>query len=185
MFADMQGTGPTQPDHPELAAVYRQYVKFVWRSATRLGVPSALLEDAVQDVFLVAARRLPEFRAESSLKTWLFAITIRVVRFHRRSAWRHTRRIEAYANDQAYSDAADPYPRSDAGTMLERLLEQLEPERRAVFILIELEGMTAQEIAVALGIKVNTVYSRLRLARLQLERALAGPSLHPTLKEAR
>ena len=185
MLRDMPQPDPSPPAPPELAAAYREHVKFVWRSAARLGAPAAALEDVVQDVFLVAARRLSEFRGESSLKTWLFAITIRVVQYHRRGAWRHARRVEAYASSQVDRVAPDLFRRSDASKVLEKLLERLEPERRAVFILVELEGMTVQEIAAALGVNVNTVYSRLRLARQQLERALAGPPAQPTLKEAR
>src|SRR4051794_16597314 len=65
--------------------VYEEHFSFVWRAARRLGAPAAAVDDVVQEVFLVVHRRLPEFAGRSSLKTWLFAIVLRVVRDHRRS----------------------------------------------------------------------------------------------------
>lgn len=164
-------TAPVQAPHPELIALYRAHFQFVWRCARRLGVPGAGLDDVVQDVFLVVARRLAEFRREASAKTWLFAITLRVVREHRRSTFRHLRRVEAYAEAQP-PEASDPIARSDATRTLLQLLDTLDDDRRSVYVLAELEGLTAQEIADGLRLNINTVYSRLRAARAQLERAL-------------
>lgn len=157
---------------PALVAVYREHFQFVWRSARRLGAPTAALDDVVQDVFLIVARRLAEFRGDASMRTWLFAITMRVAQLHRRSASRHLRRVEAFAEAHAEDGGVDPYARRDAADILLKLLDRLDDDRRAVFVLAELEGMTAQEIAAGLGLNVNTVYSRLRAARQQLERAL-------------
>ena len=171
---------------PALVAVYREHFQFVWRSARRLAAQPAALDDVVQDVFLIVARRLPEFRGEASIRTWLFAITMRVVQVHRRSVSRHLRRVEAFAEAHADGGGTDPYARSDAAEALLKLLDQLDDDRRAVFVLAELEGMTAQEIAVGLGLNVNTVYSRLRAARLQLERSLgASGQARLTQQEAR
>lgn len=169
----MPPTSTAAAPSPALVAVYREHFQFVWRSARRLGAQPAALDDVVQDVFLVVARRLPEFRGEASIRTWLFAITMRVVQVHRRSASRHLRRVEAFAEAHGGEGGTDPYARSDAADALLKLLDRLDDDRRAVFVLAELEGMTAQEIAAGLGLNVNTVYSRLRAARLQLERALA------------
>lgn len=160
------------PPSPALVAAYREHFQFVWRSARRLGAPPAALDDVVQDVFLIVARRLPEFRGDSSMRTWLFAITMRVVQVHRRSVSRHLRRVEAFAEAHADDGGVDPYARRDAADVLLKLLDRLDDDRRAVFVLVELEGMTAQEVAAGLGLNVNTVYSRLRAARQQIERAL-------------
>jgi RNA polymerase sigma-70 factor (ECF subfamily) len=159
---------------PALVAAYREHFQFVWRSARRLGAPPAAVDDVVQDVFLIVARRLAEFRGDASMRTWLFAITMRVVQFHRRTDSRHRRRVEAFAEAHAEAGGVDPYARRDASDTLLKLLDQLDDDRRAVFVLAELEGMTAQEIAAGLGLNVNTVYSRLRVARQQLERALSA-----------
>lgn len=159
---------------PALVAAYREHFQFVWRSARRLGAPPAAVDDVVQDVFLIVARRLAEFRGDASMRTWLFAITMRVVQFHRRTDSRHLRRVEAFAEAHAEAGGVDPYARRDASDTLLKLLDQLDDDRRAVLVLAELEGMTAQEIAAGLGLNVNTVYSRLRVARQQLERALSA-----------
>lgn len=156
---------------PELVALYRAHFQFVWRSARRLGVPEGALDDVVQDVFLVVARRLAEFRGEASARTWLFAIALRVVREHRRSTFRHLRRAQALADSQPQT-SSDPIARSDARRTLQRALDRLDDDRRSVYVLAELEGLTAQEIAEGLRVNINTVYSRLRSARAQLERAL-------------
>src|SRR5882724_509457 len=74
------------PAVPGFSAIYDAYFDFVWRSLRRLGVPEATLDDAAQDVFVVVHRRLPEFEARSTVKTWLFGIVLRVVATHRRTA---------------------------------------------------------------------------------------------------
>jgi RNA polymerase sigma-70 factor (ECF subfamily) len=155
--------------------VYNDYFDFVWRSLRRLGVPEASADDALQDVFVVVHRRLGEFGGRSSLKTWLFGIALRVTSDYRRRA---RRKGGHEPLDEAVIDPA-PGPQEKAVNaemlgLLDRALEALDDDRRAVFVLAELEQMSAPEIAEALGVKLNTVYSRLRLARQDFERALAG-----------
>ena len=77
------------------SALYEEHFDFVWRSARYLGEPDASLDDAVQDVFLVAYRRFQDFEARSSPRTWLFAITMRVISDHRRSRRRKTRLLDS------------------------------------------------------------------------------------------
>jgi RNA polymerase sigma-70 factor (ECF subfamily) len=161
---------PTQlAEREALSAVYREYHRFVWHSVRRLGIPDAAAEDAVHEVFMVVARRLPTFEGRASLKTWLFSIAMFVVRSHRRTDRRHRRKTEALAANP--STAADVHARSDAAATLHRLLDVLDDDKRAVFILSELEGMSAPEIAEATDANINTVYARLRTARQRIERA--------------
>lgn len=160
----------TPSEHQRFAALYRENVDFVWRSLRRLGTPDAMLDDATQDVFLVAARRHTEFEGRSSIKTWLFGIALRVVKTHRRTRWRHERKLEALGHASAGA-ANDPIARRDAQRTLLLLLDTLDDDRRAVYVLAELEGLTAVEIAEGLGLNVNTVYTRLRAARLALREA--------------
>ncbi len=162
----------------ELSELYRAEFSFVWRSARRLGTQGAALDDVVQDVFLVVARRLAEFRREASARTWLFAITLRVVREHRRGTFRHLRRLEAYVAASPPT-TSDPMARSDASQTLLQLLEHLDDDRRSVYILSELEGLTAPEIASGLRLNLNTVYSRLRAARIQLEKLCRNQEAGP------
>jgi RNA polymerase sigma-70 factor (ECF subfamily) len=163
----------TAPDEgARLSAIYREHFEFVWRSLRRLGAPEHALEDATQDVFLVAARRIDEFEGRSSVRTWLFGIAMRVVRGQRRTAWRHRRKVDALAAAPAESPQ-DPIAQRDAQRLLLALLDQLDDDKRAVYVLAELEGMTVVEIAEGLGTNVNTIYTRLRAARLQLRAAAA------------
>jgi RNA polymerase sigma-70 factor (ECF subfamily) len=154
--------------------VYDAHFHFVWRSLRRLRVPSANLNDAVQDVFVVVHRRLPEFEGRSEVSTWLFAICLRVARDHRRRA--HIRR--EVLHDECFAFLVDPT--GDTGAAAERnqelalfetVLAELGLEQRVVFILFELENLTGDQIAEALAIPLGTVYSRLRLARVAFKRA--------------
>jgi RNA polymerase sigma-70 factor, ECF subfamily len=152
-----------------LAAVYRDHVAFVHRCVRRLGAPDSGVEDVVQDVFVVAARRLHEFEGRADVRTWLFAIAMRVIRHHRRTTWRHLRRKEALAfREAALPSYGETMEARDASALLMRLLDGLDEERRAVFVLMELEGMSAPEVAEALEMNPNTVYTRLRAARKHL-----------------
>ena len=165
-------TDTNERDPPTIEAVYEAHHDFVWRSIVRLGVPAAEVDDGVQEVFLAAARRLSEFEGRAAMSTWLFAIAMRVAQRLRRDAFRHNRRVQAYERS-APTGKVDPYAHSEAAQLLHRLLDHLDDERRAVYILVELEGMTAPEVSEALGVKVPTVYTRLRAARRTMAEALA------------
>lgn len=157
---------------PSLAEVYNEHHDFMWRSLRRLGVDAADVEDAVHDAFLVVARRLVEFEGRSSLRTWLFAIAMRVAQSRRRDRQREVHHLERYES-VAPREAEDQWTRRDVRVTLQQLLDTLEEDQRVVFIMTELEGMTAPEIAAVLDLKVPTVYSRLRLAREGMRRAVA------------
>ena len=157
----------------DFESVYHLYAAFVWRSLARLGVPSEQLADATQDVFLVVHRRLAAFEGRSSLKTWLFGIALRVARDVSRRARRRPTEplppgLPAASTDSPYESAL----RSEAVGLLYRLLDQLTPEQRAVFVLVELEQTSIPEAAEAVGANVHTVTSRLRAARKQFEAAM-------------
>lgn len=152
----------------EVAEIYREHQRFVWRSLARLGTAEVVLPDAVHDVFMVVARRLHEFEKRASIKTWLFAICIHVARATRRDYAREQRRRERF--EAAVVPPAQPHARADAARVLREMLQQLDENKRTVFIMAELEEMTAPEIAEVLSLKTATVYSRLRLARQELER---------------
>ncbi len=155
----------------DFETVYRENFTFVVRSARRLGVQPAWIDDVAQEVFVVAARRLAEFEGRSKIRTWLFSITLRVVQGHRRWSKRHDRRKDALAREP--SRVHDPYPRAQAADTLVSLMDTLPDKYRTVFILGELEGMTSAEIAKGLGLNPNTTYSRLREARKRMAQAVA------------
>jgi RNA polymerase sigma-70 factor (ECF subfamily) len=153
--------------------MYRELFAFVWRILRRLGVPDEQLEDATQEVFLVAYRRRARYRSRVSPRSWLFGIARRVAADARRRERRTRRRLQAVSSWAAAARPVRETARQEASHMVRRLLEQLPEPKRMVFILAEVEGMTAPEIADALGIKINTVYSRVRTAREAFLRAAA------------
>jgi RNA polymerase sigma-70 factor (ECF subfamily) len=139
-----------------------------------------LIDDAVQEIFIVVHRRLPEFAGRSSMKTWIFGIVVNVVRaFRRTMRARQTRTLDASCGGDP-NEVLDWRPQPDealtkveAARVVDRLLESLDDDKRAVFVLAELEELPAPEIAEALSIPLNTVYSRLRLARQEFAVASA------------
>ena len=162
------------------ADVYREYFGFVWRSARGLGVRPSAVDDVVQEIFVVVHRRLSEFEGRSTVRTWLSGIVLNVVRHHRRSIVRKSPHElpNGSAEDPEVlpTDARGPHENAELaeGTrLLQRLLDTLDDDKREVLVLAELEELSVPEIAEGLGLKVNTTYSRLRLAREQFERALA------------
>ncbi len=154
--------------------VYDVWFDFVWQSARRLGTTSIAVDDVVQDIFLVVHRRLPDFEARSSVKTWLFGITRRVVRDHRRRVARNTEEgtLDEITVEDRRAGPARHAENAEAVRILYALLEELSEDKREVFILAELEQMTAPEMADALETSINTVYSRLRSARIAFNTAV-------------
>jgi RNA polymerase sigma-70 factor (ECF subfamily) len=157
---------------PTIEALYRTHHAFVWRNARRLGCSDDWVDDAVHEVFLVAARRLSEFQGNSSVPTWLFAILFRVVQRMQRDRARYRTRIERYSQTRVEARTESHEERSDTARYLRGLLARLDEAKRVVVILIELEGMTSAEVAKALGLAQGTVDSRLRAARLQLAKMI-------------
>lgn len=161
-------------------ALYEQYFDFAWRNLRRLGVPDAHLDDAAQEVFLVVYRRLPELQKQGAARQWLFAILLRVASDHRRSIRRKSPHnlaagapIEADSiPDERSQSPDDRTAQAEGMRLLHKLLEELDDEKRAVFVLAELEQMSAPEIAAALSVNLNTVYARLRAARREFEQAV-------------
>ncbi len=134
-----------------------------------------MLDDAVQEVFLVVHRRIDDFEGRSSETTWLYAVAVRVASTLRRSASRELARREK-AGIQMHSESeADPereLSRAEAAALLDRLLDELDTTKRTVFVLAELEGVPVPEIAQIMDANVRTTHSRLRLARKRFNDAL-------------
>ena len=157
-----------------LQSIYQKHFRFVWRALRRLGVPEADLPDAVQDVFVVVHRKLTEFRGDSKLTTWLFGICFRIASDRRKLA-RVRRELPAGPGEHHADPSVDvvgEVERRRAFAVLERILDEMPMDQRAVFTLFELDGLTCDEIASLVNIPVGTVYSRLRLAREFFQRSL-------------
>ena len=153
-------------------ALYREHGDFVWRNARRLGCADEWVDDAVQEVFLVAVRRCGELGEESNVRGWLFAITFRVVQRMQRDRSRYRARLSRYVEAQVEAPTASPEGASHAARELRELLAELDDVKRVVVILVELEGMTSAEVSRLLGVPQGTVDTRLRAARKQLQDAL-------------
>lgn len=159
------------------ADVYDAQIDFVWSMLQRLGVSHAQLDDAAQDVFVVVHRQLAAFRGASSVKTWVGGIAVRTAQAYRRKARRDARGEPWEQHAAVPAPGRDPQQAAEdaqAWQRLEALLNTLDDEQRTVFVLSELEEMTAPEIAEVVGAPLNTVYSRLRLARTKLQAAMRG-----------
>lgn len=166
------------PDCPQ--SVYEQHFAFVWRNLRRLGLSEQAAEDAAQDVFLVVFRRWDSYDVRwSSVKSWLFGIVYRVAADHRRSQRRRRRWIDpvSCAEDAVgrarslVPDPAEGAQRREAAELLEALLDELDAAKRALLVMVDVEELTVPEAAEALGVNVNTAYTRLRAARAELTRA--------------
>lgn len=158
-------------------ALYDGQLDFVWRNLRRLGVPDSEVEDRAQEVFVVAHRRFDEFEDRGrGPRAWLFQIVLRVASDARRHRRRHPEFPDggdAVERVSVEPPQAGAMARRDTLARLDAALSALDLDRRAVLVLHEIEEMTAPEIAQVLGIPLNTVYSRLRVAREKLEGALA------------
>jgi RNA polymerase sigma-70 factor (ECF subfamily) len=155
----------------DFRALYDAHFAFVWRTLVRFGVPQASAEDAAQEVFVTLYRRLPDYDGTTPMRSWLWGMCRRVAQTQRRGQQRAERRAET-ARPPAPAPSPDAaLERKQAADFVQEFLDGLPEELREVFVLIEVEGLSAPEVAAALSVKVNTVYSRLRLARERFERA--------------
>jgi RNA polymerase sigma-70 factor (ECF subfamily) len=158
-------------------ALYDMQVAFVWRNLRRLGVSDRDVEDKVQEVFVVAHRRFDSFiDLGHGPRAWLFQIVLRVASDARRHKRRHPVDPDGgVAQERQSIDAPQTaiVAQREALDLLDRALTRIDMGRRAVLVLHEIEQMSAPEIARTLEIPLNTVYSRLRIARLELDQELA------------
>jgi RNA polymerase sigma-70 factor (ECF subfamily) len=171
---------PSKPGSGEDALAFRRLyeaqIDFVWRNLRRLGVREADVDDRTQEVFVVAHRRFGEFEERGhGPRAWLFQIVLRVASEARRHERRHP--VDPDGGVAQERQSVGPSQARSVETrqqldLLDRALRSIDMGRRAVLVLHEVEEMTAPEVAEVLGIPLNTVYSRLRVAREELEEAL-------------
>jgi RNA polymerase sigma-70 factor (ECF subfamily) len=160
---------------PRFEELYRAHFTFVWRSLRALGVNEANMDDAVQDVFVVVHRQLEGFEQRASLRTWIFAIVHHVASNHRRREQRKGGLVPLDPESPSvHPDPEHQLHRSQAWQFVRQFVDQLDESKRAVFVLTQIEGLKATEVAEMLDIPVNTVYTRLFHARLAFREALAA-----------
>ncbi|WP_169927393.1 RNA polymerase sigma factor [Labilithrix luteola] len=158
----------------ELGALFREHVQFIARSLRRLGVPDSDVDDTVQEVFVIASRKL-ETIARGAERSFLYGTAMRVASNARRVGKRaQVRRVDAPVDEEHPGFDTAPsveelVDQREARAALDAVLETMTVEMRAVFTLYELEEMTTAEIASLLGVPQGTVSSRLRRAREHFE----------------
>jgi len=155
-------------------AVYEAQAAFVWRSLKRLGVRDADLEDVAQEAFVVVHRKLPDFEGRSSVKTWVFGICLRVASDYRKRAHVAREDITDDVPDTAVdASQGEALAKKQARALLDKVLDQLDADKRATFVMFELEQMPMAEIAEAMEVPLQTAYARLYAARKHVEQAVA------------
>jgi len=163
-----------------LALLVEQHADFVWRSLRRMGVTETQADDATQEVFIVTSQKLERVEPGRE-RAFLYGVAMNVAAHARRSRARSREVSETEETLAAVDKAPNPEMRladAQARALLDRVLETLPDELRAVFVLFELEEMPTAEIAALLEIPSGTVASRLRRAREEFE-------LHVTRIKAR
>lgn len=173
--------------------MYREHARMVLAWVIRLGGPSLEAEDVAQDVFAVAVRRLPSFRGDCAVSTWLFGITRNVVSNARRRA-----RLRQFFRLDDVPEPPDRRALPDERVellrrrrLVQQALDTLPAHHREVLVLADFEWRTAPEVSEMLGVAVGTVYSRLHHGRKRFAQALQragvrekdGP-LHPSPQRA-
>jgi RNA polymerase sigma-70 factor (ECF subfamily) len=161
----------------ELSAIYRAHAPLVQRWALRLGGPMLDAEDVVHEVFLVVQRRLPEFRGDAKVTTWLYGITLRVVRKQavRQKLGRWLRGLVGDFAGELPDEGIDPYgevERQEAARLVYQALGGLRHRHRAVVILYELDGRSGEEIAELMNTKLATVWVWLHRGRGKFQQRL-------------
>jgi RNA polymerase sigma-70 factor (ECF subfamily) len=167
---------PADPEDPptdlSFDDVYRQHANRVALWIRRLGGPRIDADEALQDVFITISRRLPEFRGEGKLTTWLFRVTAHVVANHRRAVRRRGfwarvigHRLDAVPSTQP--TPAEALEERQAAELFYRVLDDLPEHYRQVLVLFEVEEMTTEDIARTLDRLPATVRVWLHRARAQ------------------
>lgn len=158
------------PALPTFAELYAAHAAFVWRVVRRLGVAERDVEDVCQETFMVVHRRLPEFAGRSSVKTWLYGIAFRCASAYRRRVGnRHESPPGELPEPAVPGTQEDELSQREARQLLDRALDHLDDDKRAVFILFELEGLAMKDVAEMVSCPLQTAYSRLHAARRQVQ----------------
>ena len=180
-------------DHSAFEALMRRYNGRLFRVARSVLKDDADAEDAVQDAYLEAYKHMDQFRGDSQLSTWLTRITInqalmrlrkqkrdRVVVPFAASSDDERTSMEEQLPDENAEAATSAVLRAEVRRMMEQRIDQLPASFRAVFIMRDVEEMSVQETADALGIPSATVRTRLFRARALLRDSLTRDFDHAT-----
>ncbi len=158
-----------------LGELYDRHAHGVWRAVSRTLAGSADVEDVVHATFLNLPRIAPSYDGRPECAGWLCGIAVRLSLRHSRGAGRFRRMLASFSYAVTARSPSDPERRAseqEEMTMFERALADLSAKKRAVFVLVELEGLTSEEVSKALEVPAATVRTRLLHARRELHAAL-------------
>lgn len=155
------------------AEMFRHHYGRVVRWLSVLGVSRSEVDDVAQEVFIVAHRKREMLREDASVTGWLLGISRRIAATRRRSDARGRTREERATPPTQAPDPEAAAIHNEAARLLQDFLDTLPDEQRLVFVLYEMDGSNATEIAEALELPANTVHSRIRLVRERLARFVA------------
>jgi RNA polymerase sigma-70 factor (ECF subfamily) len=160
---------PAEPTHDppsaDVESCYRDTFAFVWRVVRALGVEVADCDDIVQEVFLIVRKRWSSFDRQRSMRAWVAGIARKVAGHHIRGRARARRRDATWPVPEPERSQEEVLARADASAVVARFLDSLDADKREVFVLMDIEGLSGRETAEIVGAGAPTVYSRLREAR--------------------
>jgi RNA polymerase sigma-70 factor (ECF subfamily) len=170
-------------DLEALGVLFERYEPGLRRYLGRMGIARSDADDLVQASFLEVVRASSRFDPQYSARSWLFGIASIMARRHRRSVGRAAARIATWIGLQrsqpsAHASPADAFESDQTLRAFAHAFERLAPKKREVFVLVTLEGLSGEEAASALGVPVNTVWTRLHHARRELRIGLAEHEAH-------
>lgn len=145
----------------------------MWRVLRRLGVAESDTADVCQEVFVVVHRRGDDFAHRSSVRTWIYGICVRQVADYRKRVRRRRETVTDTLPEQVAEGRQDrTLMLREARAQLDAILDQLDEDKRAVFVLYEIEQLGMNDVAAAVGCPLQTAYSRLHAARALVEQAI-------------
>jgi|HubBroStandDraft_5_1064220.scaffolds.fasta_scaffold223074_2 RNA polymerase sigma-70 factor (ECF subfamily) len=175
------GAGVSEQDETRLRKAFVQHYAGVWRFLRRLGVTPDRVDDAAQHAFLIALEALPRI-VPGCERAFLYSTAVRVAHGHRRRTVREIATVDVDLRSSPLPSPDELTDQKRARELLDQLLEHIELDARAVFVLFEIEGFTVPEIADLLKIPLGTAASRLRRSREQFQAlalAWSPPSRRP------
>jgi RNA polymerase sigma-70 factor (ECF subfamily) len=161
-------------DLPALGELFDRHEPALRRYLSRMGIPRADVDDLVQATFLEITRAAPSFDARHSGRSWIFGVASIMLRRHRHFLRRAAARISAWVMPEAAAEdtPAELFERAEAERRFARAFAALSEKKREAFVLVTLEGLSGEEAAKALGVPVNTIWTRLHHARVELSAAI-------------
>jgi len=170
---------------PDIGALHDAHADFVWATLHRMGVREADLPDMMQEVFVVIHRRLHSFDGSAKITSWIYGICRKVASTYRRRA--HIRKedlVEEMPPGQSVASSEEELQAAQTRQTLERVLNQMDVDRRVTFVMYEIDGLPGEQIAETLGVPIGTVYSRLHKARKEFEKVLAAMERVPVTRQS-